>query len=176
MKYIREFVCYIPQFFKAVKTIFSTIPDFAGRGGKVFCTKLERPASGIEGKNLYFRTIIQPDGDIINIIPPITVQKDNKQFQNLYQKKYQEHYEKVRIFLTELGSLSAITKAISMMLSLTVLVIFNKGFSFDVEKQTRIYSGFALWVVITFLFHKFVSKHLFKIIVNLIIKKIKAKS
>lgn len=175
MKYINQIVYYIPQFFKAVKFLFSNIPDFTGRGGKVFYTQLERPVSGIEGNNFSFRTVIQPDGDIINFIPPTTIFKDDKLFFELYQKRYQEHYDKLRMFCAELEGLSTITKAISMILSLTFIILLNKGFHLEVEQQMRIYLYVAFWTIFTFLFQKFVSKYLFKIIVNLIIKRIRTR-
>jgi len=175
--YIKQVTFYMPRFFKAVMFLRSNIPEFIGKGGKSFHTPLYSPSHCINNKNYFFRTIIQSDGDIINIIPSTTaIYEVDTHLYKLYQKKYQEHYDKVKKFCTELKGLSTITKAISMLLSFAVIFTLDNGLHFDMERQKQIYLCTIFWTIFSFIFHKFASKYIFKLIICLVVKNIRAKA
>ncbi|KHE93659.1 MAG: hypothetical protein K8F52_05425 [Candidatus Scalindua rubra] len=174
--YIKQVIFYTPQFFKAVIFLYGNIPEFIGRGGKSFHTPLYSTDGSINGNNYYFRTIIQSDGDIINIIPSITdIYEVDAHIYIRYKEKYQEHYDKVKKFCAALEGLSTITKAISMFLGLLCITTLNNRFPFGEEWQTQVYMCVIPWTIFSFLFHKFVSRYIFKIIINMVVKGIRAK-
>ena len=44
-----------------------------------------------QGKNWEFRTLVQPDADIIQYLPPFDLLKKDRSFQRIYLKKHRKH-------------------------------------------------------------------------------------
>ncbi len=164
---IKNVIFYLPQFFKALAFIKKNIPEFIGNGGKSFHTPLDSSTSKIKGTNHFFRTIIQSDGDIINIIPDIDTGLNKR-----YQERYLEHYDKVKRFCAELEGLSTITKTISALSGFALYRVLYDGIGLEL----KIYFCAMLWVLFSFLFHKFLSKYIFKLLINLVVKYVKVKA
>lgn len=169
--YIKKIIFYIPVFFNAVVFIFKNIPEFIGSGGKSFHTPLDSTGGSIEGSNYFFRTIIQSDGDIINILPDVDVGMHEQ-----YQEKYREHYDKVKQFCIELEGLSTITKVISTLLGFAVIFTLNNGLSSQLGLEMKIYLYAILWTIFSFFSHKFLSKRIFRLLIDLVVKYIKVKA
>lgn len=160
--YIKNVIFFMPRFFKALSFIPRNIPEFIGRGGKSFQTPLDSTAGSAKDK--FFRTIIQSDGDIINILPDVDADLHER-----YHEKYQEHYDKVKRFCTELEGLSTITKAISTLLGFAVIFTLKNSLHFDMERQMQISFYVILWTIFSFIFQKFVSKYIFRLLINLVV-------
>jgi hypothetical protein len=170
-EYIKNAILYMPRFYNALIFVQKNIPEFIGNGGKSFHTPLDSSASKIKGTNPFFRTIIQSDGDIINIIPGVDAGLNKR-----YQEKYQEHHDKVKRFCSELEGLSTITRAISALSGFAVIFALYRGLHDGIGLELRIYFCAILWTLFSFLFHKFISRCIFIFLIDLVVKNIKAKS
>ncbi len=170
-EHIKNVIFYVPRLFKAIAFILRNMPEFIGGGGKSFHTPLSSTAGTVKGKSYYFRTVIQSDGDIINILPRVSVDLHER-----YQEKYREHYGKVKQFCSELEGLSTIAKAISMLSGFAVMFTMNSGLHIEMGREMKIYFCAILWTISSFLFHKFVSKHIFRLLIDIIVKYAKAKA
>jgi hypothetical protein len=161
-KRLKDTITSIPNFFSTTRFIalnLDTISSFIFKGGISIDTEL------VDQTNICgFRTVIQPDGDIINILP-----STNKFSTDLYNRTYNEHYEKIQRLLNNLvDGLISIKWLISAIFGFLANYFFIiKAYSNYLDDSQEIIQ-LALFVVLvfllTYLFQKFAVKYIFRLI------------
>ena len=175
LKIARQIIFFVPQLIKGLNFLFVNFSEFITKGGVSINTQFK-----YKNQNFVFRTIVQPDGDIINFLPPLDKFINDTDW---YEQKYETHIAKVRKFLTEMNGLYAIPCTVAGILSFVLLKLSSLYF-IDVIDATKvtIYAGWiAVWIILTIIFRKFLCKYLLKtaiiaikFLINKKLKRVKA--
>ena len=162
---MKEVILAVPRFFESVKFIVfnsGVVIDLLFRGGVSIVTFIT--LIPFHNRSFFFRTIIQPDGDIINILP-----HPGKFSSDIYNCAYHEHYEKVhRLFNNYAGGLTIIKWFISATFGLlSNYFLFIESYSkfiFESQEKIQIAIFVVLFILTTYLFQKYFVKYFLRFI------------
>lgn len=151
-----------------MKFLAKSLPAFIGEGGISIETPMyHKPAERIK---YGFRTTIQPDGDVINLLPQPDLFQNDSIWTKLYEESYRMHHPKVQKFLADLQSIHTIPWAISMFLSYSSVISVKKAFVADGTILIR-YGEAMLWIVLIIPLQRYLSKYVFLKVIQCIMKR-----
>ncbi len=159
-KRLKDAIISIPKFFSTAKFIAinsDAIISFIFKGGISIDTVIVD-----QSNKCRFRTVIQPDGDIINILPPI-----NKFSSDIYNGTYQEHFEKVqKLFNNLVDGMNVIKWLVSVafgFLAYFFLIANLYGKLFNNSQGIFQLIVIMSSLIITYFFQRYAVKYVFKI-------------
>lgn len=93
---IRRRSFLLPRSVHAFHFMLTRFPDFIGLGGVLVETRFRfRPKSGDEAKEFAFRTTIQLDGDVVNILTSPDYYAGDPDWRRLYDENYRMHLGRI---------------------------------------------------------------------------------
>lgn len=159
---VRQIIFFVPQFVKALHFLFKDFPDFIRRGGISIETHFQyKPVGHNYNNNFLFRTTIQADADIINLLPEPGLFPAEADWYKLYEEKYQIHREHVNKVFHKLDGIYTVNWVVSAVLSFI-------PFIFSGKRIMDIWLLIIFWAIMTYLFRRYVLRHFLKLVIFLI--------
>lgn len=172
LRLTKQAVFFIPQLARALRFLFRNLSEFFVDGGISIDTESQpRDGEGSRKDILLFRTVIQPDGDILNLLRPPDWCKDDPNWHRLYEDTYRVHQAKLQDFLAGLDGLYTIPLVINMVLGFVLLVLPMRRLLLDEAKMITYAGLFVGWILLVSLFQKLLGRYFLKLIIRLLIKK-----
>jgi hypothetical protein len=159
---VRQIIFFIPQFVKALHFLFEDFPDFIRRGGISIETHFQyKPVGHNDNNNFLFRTTIQADADIINLLPEPGLFPAEADWYKLYEEKYRIHREYVNKVFHKLDGIYTIKWVVSAVLS-------SIPFIFPGTRIMDVWLLIIFWAIMTYLVRRYFLRHFFKLVIFLI--------
>jgi hypothetical protein len=172
---VRRIVGDATRFFKALVFLFRHSHGFFVRGGLVVKTPIEvKRGRGATGGKLYFRTVVQPDGDIIDFVPPPDYLGKDMEWQRLYDNRYQKHRSNVRKTLGRMDGLHTIPVVIEAAVSVSVLFGLIRKIPIPQTEfwMVVVVVAFVLCtIVFVYLLQKYLGKRILSAFVRLLLRR-----
>jgi hypothetical protein len=166
---VRQIIFFIPQFVKALHFLFEDFPDFIRRGGISIETHFQyKPVGHNDNNNFLFRTTIQSDADIINLLPELGLFPAEADRYKLYEEKYRIHRECVNKVFHKLDGIYTIKWVVSAVLSSIPFIFLGKRIMDGNKQLLFVWLLIIFWAIMTYLFRRYFLRHFFKLVIFLI--------
>ena len=122
-------VYYIPRLIKGIKFIVSRGHEFFIDGGIYIRTDIQNNSAGTQPANnnvICFETIIQPDGDITNLIPDPAKFNKTEELTAAFEKCCTLHMSKFEKLMNDMGGVQYIADLIGAVLSVIHIILVEK--------------------------------------------------
>jgi hypothetical protein len=161
-KKFKEAIFFVPQSIKAFRFLIHSLPEFISKGGIEIESTIPYEPKEAQGHGKYsFRTVIQLDGDIVNLLPRLDTYFDDQEWCKSYEETLNHHQSRVNRKLAELGGVYTIPWILSGTLSI-ILTLFSGMKDFSHEWSIPLYTRLLSFTVLTYLFRKFVAGYILR--------------
>lgn len=163
-KSIIELILFIPRLVIALKCAavsFRGLLNFIAQGGIAVDTSFQHRFLFNPNRSFSFRTTIQPDADVINLLPNPNLFSSDDGYKS-YERNYEIHRSNVERLLSNLSNgVNGIMILISGTISIPSSAALIKVFDWDASTMTP-----PLFIILTFLVrYLFPVKLIFKVVV-----------
>jgi hypothetical protein len=167
----KQVVRFIPQFIRAMRFLCSNFSEFILDGGVSVKTPFQyRWAEGHGKEAFQFRTVIQPDGDMINFVPNPDGFKEDSYWTRLYEANQRMHRAKVKTILRDLDGLYTIPVLFDMVLGFAVLIMPIRAILLREDRMISTVGLFLGWLVLTILLKRFINRYLSELLIRVLLK------
>jgi hypothetical protein len=131
------------------------------------------PLKGFEDRPTTLRTVVQPDGDILNLLPALQLPVDDpsSNWTEVLQEASQQHLAKVRATCKNLEGFATIPQGIAATLGGVISYATMKSALADVNTVVLYTTGSVCWIITTyasqFILRRIVINHLIKRVIKL---------
>ncbi len=172
LKRIKRVIIFIPQLIRALKFLAQYFSEFIVDGGLSIITGFQYQDANLNTNQAFqFRTVIQPDGDIVNFVPPPHAFMNDSNWDRLYKENRNMHHQKTEKLLADLDGLYTIPLVIDMILSLVLFILPIRAVFLEGAKLITHAGLLVVWVALIILFRRFVNKYLGEIVIIGLIRK-----
>ena len=167
---LRFLVVFIPRFFRALKFWSQHFNELVFQGG----ISVDTPVllTGPQDKTATIRTLIQPDGDILNILPWIELPVDDlaSNWKEVFQEASRQHLGKVQVICKNLDGFATIPQGIAAGLGVVISYVTLKSTPAGVNSIVLYTAGSSCWIIVTYLSHLILRKIVIKRSIGLFTK------
>jgi hypothetical protein len=130
------------------------------------------PFRGAENKTITFRTVVQPDGDILNFLPSIVLTVDDlaSNSKEEFQEASKQHLAKVQAICMNLDGFATIPQGIAAGLGVMISYVTIKSIPTDVNNTVLYITGSICWIIVTYVCNFILRKIVIKRAIELFIK------
>ena len=127
---------------------------------------------GAENKTITFRTVVQPDGDILNFLPSIVLTVDDlpSNSKEEFQEASKQHLAKVQVTCKKLEGFSTIPQGIAVGLGVMISYATIKSIPAAVNNTVLYITGSVCWIIVTYATNFILRKVVIKRLIELFIK------
>lgn len=168
---IRFLILFIPRLLLALKFWSVHFNELIFQGGMSVDTPV--PLKSPADKATTLRTVVQLDGDILNLLPSIELPVDNfdSNWNEVFQEASQQHLSKVRATCKNLEGFATIPQGVAAALGVVTSYMTIKSIPVEVNTIVLYTTSSICWIIFTyvshFIFRKIVIKRLIEVFIKL---------
>ncbi|MBW2057796.1 MAG: hypothetical protein JRH07_06510 [Deltaproteobacteria bacterium] len=157
---------------ESLRLVVRSLPDFLLEGGVSIDTEAPpRAGQGGGRESLLFRTVIQADGDIINLMRGPDGSGYGPAGLRSYEETYEVHRAKVRTFLASLERLKAIPLALNTVFGFFLALVPARGLLLDQGKAVTYVGLLIAWILLVALLQRFLARYLLRVTIGYLLRR-----
>ncbi len=167
LKILKDILGHISHPIESFRFMGSSFAGFILHGGVSVETSFEyQPAGMIE--KYWFRTTIQLDADIINTVPRPDLYPDNPNWQQVFERAYQTHQDRLKQFITRLDGIRIIAWVIGSILSLLPIISIWTMAPSEIRLHIFRWAYPAVWLILAYLIRRYLLRTIFRLTVKIV--------
>ena len=164
---LKEILGHISRPIESFRFMGFSFVGFILHGGVSLETSFEyQPADKI--KKYWFRTTIQLDADIINVVPRPDSYPDNPNWQQVFERAYQTHQDRLKQFITRLDAIRIIAWVIGAILSLLPIISIWTAAPSEVRLHTFRWAYPIGWFFLAYLTRRYLLRTIFRLTARIV--------
>lgn len=162
LKILRDILDLVSHPIESFRFIGSSFAGFILHGGVSVETAFEYPPAGTAGK-YWFRTTLQLDADIINVVPNPDLFPDNPDWQEVFDKAYRTHQDRLKQLSRRLDGIQIVAWGIGVIVSSFPMMSVWKTHVLEMGLQSLRWAYPIIWLILAYLIRRYILRGLFRL-------------